>query len=60
LGEYVNLFTSSFILSLSFWGAWWSLFSYFGYFYSYLFSSFYLWQLNPIFKVHHIVVSLQL
>ncbi len=35
LGEYVNLFTSSFILSILFWGAWWSLFSYFFYFLKY-------------------------
>lgn len=35
LGEYVNLFTTSLILSLSFWGAWWSIFVYVGYLVSY-------------------------
>ena len=31
LGEYVSLFTTCLMLSISYWGAWWSIFVYFGY-----------------------------
>lgn len=31
LGEYVNLFTNSLILSICYWGVWWSSLVYFGY-----------------------------
>ncbi len=37
LGEYVNLFTSSFILSLLFWGAWWSFLNYLWYLWQYIY-----------------------
>lgn len=36
LGEYVNLFTTSLVLSISFWGAWWSIPVYLGYLFDYL------------------------
>lgn len=42
LGEYVNLFTTSLILSLSFWGAWWSIFVYFGYIIKFIFVFFFI------------------
>lgn len=42
LGEYVNLFTTSLVLSLSFWGAWWSIFVYIGYLLKFIFVLFFI------------------
>lgn len=42
LGEYVSLFTTCLMLSISYWGAWWSIFVYFGYLLKFIFIFFFI------------------